>query len=219
MRKSWGEEAFEPSLAMSRTRLVKQSLLICLLLFLLFSLLPYFDYHRLLPPLPEAVEMSCHMSLLEPLPQRIVEAELLVGFIDGQPMKLFLYATVLRRHTECHYKRGGDQRQREYLYTGTFVNISGVDIAQLMRRMEEQYHDSYSMWNYGEFPHRILRNYSFDEHGLSPSPIDPYEDFLPIYLLVKFLLLLSTGILSALLFLLRMAVMRIFPQPKWVDVV
>jgi len=217
MPKTWGEEALEPQ---AKSRQLKQGLITCLLLFLLFSMLPYFDYHRFLPPLPESVEMACHMARLEPLPDRIVEAELLVGHIGMGSLKLFLYATVLRRHIDCRFKQN-QKREREYLYSATYINISGVDIALLLRETEEKYHDTYSMWNYDEVLPNTFRNYTFDEHGLSAIPIDPYEDFLVVYLILKFFLLLSTIILTTALFLVKGLLLRQTPQeqPYWRDIV
>jgi hypothetical protein len=199
-----------------KVRDVRAPLLTGVVLFLLLGMLPYFDHRRFLPPEPDTVEMICHLQRVEPVYDHIVEAELrVVGYLEREAdFRLFLYATHLRRHVHCQFREHANEK-RDYVYSRTYLNISGVDIAHIITGVVETYPKAYPMWNYADTPPNTLRNYTFDEYHLLGEGIDRYEDATTVYLLIKVIVGLFTTIVTASLFLLRWVLVRCRHQYQW----
>ena len=189
---------------------IKDCLLKSVLLFLCLSLVPYFDYRRLLPPEPTSVEMQCELTGVDTAAFRVTEARLALQHIAMEgawhdEMRLLLPTVLVKRHIHCRY---GDA-ERQYTYNRLYPNVTGFSVEAVVLELTARYETPFRLWNYAETPAQTFRPYPFDEHLLLAAPVDRDEDWLVVYLFCKSLtLFLSVALVSALLWL-RHAVMRL----------
>lgn len=175
---------------------IKHYLLTLLLLVLLFSWLPYFDYNRLLPPEADSVALECSLQSLEVEAYKSVEARITMPHLvrEGEwseTATLLVPSVLLKRHVRC--LRRLDRAERQYVYNQLLANISGlVDMSTVLLTERARYEQTWIVWDYGDGAMRGLREYRLDEHALSLKPIDRDEDWLTVYCALKGAILLVT---------------------------
>jgi hypothetical protein len=173
-------------------RQLKRPAVLCVVIFLLLGLLPAFDYHHFLPPQPDHVEMLCSQVKLHRDNAHFVAAHLVLphGVLlphGGEAPKVYLNATVLKRHIVCKYTHHVGAGERSFIYHEVYLSVGELE-SNVTERHERPFH----LWNYAGVERLGGGNHSLDEHLLSTVPIDQYEDFWLVYLMLKcFLLILS----------------------------
>lgn len=196
---------------------IKEVLVKSLVLLLCLSLVPYFDYARLLPPEPDSVEMQCQLVDIDTAFFKVVEARVQLAHITlpgewHDEMRLFLPSALVKRHIKCHYTSDATQ-EREYIYNRLYPNITGVDTGAVVMELTARYEKPFVLWNYDETQPQTFRPYDFDEHRLCGRPVDRYEDWATVYVMSKSLLwFLSVGLVTAYVLLRQTLVRRVMAR-------
>lgn len=192
--------------------LIKDVLLKSLVLFLVLSWVPYFDYRRLLPPEPAAVEMQCLLVSIDTAVFRVMEARLALRHLTREDawqdeMVLLVPTVLVKRLVRCHYTGDAEAQQYDYAYNRLFPNITGFSTDAVVMELTARYEQPFRLWNYADRPAQTFRPYPFDEHLLCAVPVDRDEDWVVVYLLAKSLLqFLALTLAGGYVWLRRVAV-------------
>ena len=176
-----------------------QVLLLFLFVGILLSLMPLFDYHQFLLPLPDDAAMHCHLG-------NITKENVVVSIGNhGDPtMKHFVAGINLRKVLECRSTRGASYT---FLYQNVYTGVSRDDVDTRMRETIEKYKTVRNRWRY------LLSSVGqqkVDRHGFSEIPLNPYENYWFSFIMMKFFILFFTTLI-VLLLLSVPCCQRLFP--------
>ena len=189
-----------------------KSLLSVMILTLTLSLLPIFDYHQFLLPLPDSVAMQCRLSNISK-----EEVVVFIGNHNDPTVKHFVGGINLRKEFFCTYKwESMKEKQKEhiFLYQNIYTNIRVEEIEKLLQETIEKYKTVRNKWRYDRSEYRLLLNSRhLDRHGFTETPLDPYQDY---YYWVTFVLTKTVTLFFAvILFILSLSLtsfcQRLFP--------
>ena len=168
---------------------------------------PFFDYHRLLLPSAERVEVLCQLRDITTDGEL---AEFAVGYTRRDTVVLYLYATVVTRAMQCRYVyqdsasagADGTRDQEEpmvFHYVAHYLNVSHVDVDHQVALARQRYSAPVRLWRYNSEDYvYLLRDQPLDRHGLAEHPIDIYKDYWAAFILAKLALVLATTAAVAL---------------------
>ena len=151
-----------------------------------------FDYERTMPLSAAESEMVCHTTNVT-LQSDGIKPGLFLYDQSSKAVKIYLAATTVRRVMDCAYKNRhaddvNDDKRRRFTYTETYLNISGLDMQQMLDQHVKDHplDQEFTVWYYGEGVENVCRHdrVVIDVNCISLAPLERIDDTLFYFSLV-----------------------------------